>query len=209
MKSDLDVWAIQKYKEETLTALGNVKKDSLGNILYLNCHCKFKIGDKKITNRTFDSCFYSEESDTVILFARGLISEEDIVEYLENQGVKYTTIRFIEPEDKSYEDDSSFPEIWFVREKYVLEDAIDDSISKGETKCMYFPEMPASLRLNYIADDMQKYEIEGRLCTGVLVFKEKIVLFVSQRDPRNMKEKDIRKVLKEKGIKVKQQKNKR
>lgn len=208
MKSDLDVWAVQKDKDETKTALKNVKKDSLGNILYLNCHCKFKIGDKKIENRTFDACFYSEESDAVILFARGKISEEEIKKYLEEAGVKYTTIRFIESEDKSYVDDESFPDIWFARERYVLEDALDDSINKGEKECMYFPEMPASLRLNYIADDMEKYEIEGRLCTGLLVFKEKIVLFISQRDPRNLKEKEIRQILKEKGIKVKQQ-NKR
>ena len=208
MKSDLDVWAIQKYKDETLTALKGVKKKSKGNILYLNCHCKFKIGDKRIPNRNFDACFYSEDSDTVILFARGLISEEEIVRYLESEGVKYTTIRFMEPEDKGYKDDGSFPEVWFVREKYVLEDAIKDSIEKGEKECAYFPEMPASVRLNYIAEDLDKYEIEGRLCKGLLVFKEKIVLFVSQRDPRNMKEAEIRKVLKENGIKIKQ-KNKR
>lgn len=205
MKSDLDVWAIQKHKEETLTALKGVEKESDGNILYLNCHCKFKIGDKKITNRTFDACFYSEDSDTVILFARGLISEEEIVGYLEDNGVKYTTIRFIEPEDKDYVDDASFPELWFVRERYVLEDAINDSLEKGEKECTYYPELPSSIRLNYIADDMQKYEIEGRLCKGVLVFKEKMVLFVSQRDPRNMNEREIREVLKRKGIKVKQQ----
>ena len=41
MKSNLDVWTVQKNKDETRIALQNVEKDSPGNILYLNCYCSF------------------------------------------------------------------------------------------------------------------------------------------------------------------------
>lgn len=210
MKSDLDVWAIQKHKDEMFTALKNIKKNSLGNILYLNCHCKFKIGDKKITNRTFDACFYSEDSDVVILFARRMVSEEEIVKCLEKENIKYTTIRFSRHDDElDYISDESIPDIWFVREKCVLEEAIEDCINKGDIECEYFPDIKSSLHLNYLANDGESYEFEGRICEGLLLFEEKMVIFVSQRDPRNLKEKEINEILKEKGIKVKKQKNRR
>jgi len=205
MKSDLDVWAIQKYKDETKKALENVKKDSLGNILYLNCICKFTIGKKKIENRTFDACFYSEESDTVIFFARDMISENEIEQYLEDAGVKYTIIRFLDRQENDYKNDDEFPEIWFARESYVLEDALDDSIKKGDTFCEYKPDIESSISLSYRDTQGEKHEIEGRLCKGMIMIGDKMILIIKQRDYRNMNEEDVRKVLDKKGIKYKQQ----
>ena len=202
MKSDLDVWAIQNYKDETIKALKNVKKDSKGNILYLNCICKFKIGERKIENRTFDACFYSEESDTVILFARGRITEQEIEKYLQDANVEYTTIRFIENK-KEYEDDRDFPEIWFARDRYVLEDAINDSLKKRINCCEYIPNIESFVSLFYRDNDGEKHEIEGRLLKGMLIFNDKVIFPIKQRDYRNMNEDQIRKVLDKKGIKYK------
>ena len=199
MKSNLDVWAIQKDKEETRIALENVKKDSLGNILYLNCYCKFSIGDKEVESRLFDACFYSEESDTVILFAKGRMKREEIEDYLKEYDIQYTVIKFA-GENDSYKFDKKIPDIWFVREEYVLIDAIDDSLSKDVTSCTFYGDLESELSLSYLAGDDNNYEIEGRFFKGVLVFDDKIVLFVNQGDERNMDKKSIEKVLKEKGV---------
>jgi len=200
MKSNLDVWAIQKDKEETRIALKNVKKDSTGNILYLNCWCKFRIGDKSIKSRLFDSCFYSEESDTLILFSKGQISEEEIENYLKEFGIEYTIIRFRNTITGEYTASEWFPDVWFAREEYVLRDAIDDSLSKYVEDCIYFPNKEASLSLSYRDENDEDQEIEGRFCKGVLNFDDKIVLLISQDDKRNLTRPTVERILKEKEI---------
>ena len=198
MRSNLDVWAIQNYKYETRNALKNVKKDSYGNILYVNCISTFKIGNRYF-NRTYDMCFYSEESDTVIFFARGMISEKEVIGFLEEMDIQFSINRFCELNDE-YENDDKVPEVWFARETYVLEDAIDDSLNRDNHKCTYYPELVAELSLGYKADCSIVYDVEGRACKGVLLFEDKIVLLINQDDKRNLKEKEVMKILKEKGI---------
>ncbi len=200
MKSNLDVWAIQKDKDETRIALKNVKKDSCGNILYLNCWCDFYIADKVIKGRLFDSFFYSEDSDTLILFSKGQISEEEIENYLKEFGIEYTVVRFKTPTTKEYVGNDWFPDIWFAREEYVLREAIDDSLSKCIEDCTYFPNKEAGVSLSYRDEFDVNHEIEGRFCKGVLNFDDKIVLLISQDDKRNLKRETVEKILKEKDI---------
>lgn len=202
MKSNLDVWAIQGDKEETRIALERVEKDSLGNILYLNCWCNFNIGNKVIQNRLFDACFYSEESDTVIFFAKQKISEEEIVKYLKEFGIRYTIIRFEElRSSEDYRDDEDFPEIWFAREKKVLKDGIDDSLAKGINTCIYYPDIESSVELGYRTTDDEACEVEGRFCKGAVVFDDKIVLLINQGQINNVqREKAVEQLLRKKGI---------
>ena len=207
MKSDLDVWAVQSDKDETRIALKNVKKDSLGNILYLNCWCDFTIGHTTIQSRLFDACFYSEDSDTVILFAKGKMTEEEIESYLEEACINYTIIRFINNPNKDYVYNENFREIWIAREKYVLEDAIDSSMESDDKECIYYPDVESTLSLSYKSNDGQKCEVEGRFCKGLLLFKNKLVILVNQNDKRNMKDKDVEKLLKEKGVKYQIRRN--
>ena len=60
--SNLDVWAIQYYPEELLTALTQIKEGM--NIIYSNLTCAFRIGSKDIKTRQFDTILYNEESDS-------------------------------------------------------------------------------------------------------------------------------------------------
>lgn len=206
MKSDLDVYAIQYNKDATLIALKKVKKDSLGNILYLNCRSTFKINGENVKGRNFNACFYSEDSDLVIFFAKGKISEEEIVNYLEQEDVKYTTIRF-EEDDRKYQDDENVPEIWFVRDKYVLDEALQESVENGDMQCVYYPTIKSTLQIGFNINDKERCEVEGRSCRGLLLFKDKIVLFVDQRDYRNMKYKDVIKKLDQYRMKYKVKNN--
>ena len=194
MKSDLDVWTVQKNKNEMKDGLMRVNKDSEGNILYLNCRCKFKIGNKRIESRAFDKCFYSEDSDALILFAADMIDEKEIVEYLQLQNIKYTTIRFKEIEDK-YQKDEPFPDVRFVRDERAFIKALEEAISEGYKEYKYFKDVESIFHLNYLAEDTERYEIEGRFCKGLVSIGDKLMLFVNQRDDRNLKERDIIKII--------------
>ena len=201
MNSNLDVWAIQNNKDEISNALKCVKKDSLGNILYLNCVCRLKIGDTVVKNRKFDSCFYSEESDVIIFFAKGKITKEEIEQYLSDYNIHYTTISFLE-DSKEFEDDVGEIELWFAREKYVLEEAIEDSLKKKIDMCLYYPGEKSLIYLGYKNSEDRFIPIDGRVCEGTIVFKDKLVLLVSQNDPKNISRKEAIGILENKGIVV-------
>ena len=199
MKSDLDIWTVQKNKNEMKDGLMRVNKDSEGNILYLNCRCKFKIGSKRIESRAFDKCFYSEDSDALILFAADMIDEKEIEEYLQLQNIKYTTIRFKGIEEK-YQKEEPFPNVWFIRDERAFTKVLEEAISEGHKEYKYFKDIESSFHLNYVAEDSEKYEIEGRFCKGLVSIGDKLMLFVNQRDYRNLKEKDIVKILSRHGL---------
>jgi len=201
MNSNLDVFAIQNNKEEIFNAIKNVNKESNGNILYVNCICRLKIGDVKIKNRRFDSCFYSEDSDVIIFFARDKISREEIEKILGDNGIKYTVISFI-PHIDDFEDTAGDMDIVFARDKLALENAIDDSLKKKIDMCLYYPKEKSFMYMGYRNKKNRFVEIDGRVCQGTIVFKDKLVLLISQKDPRNLNSNDALKILKDKGITV-------
>lgn len=214
-RSNLNVWAIQSNKEEIYKALKYVKKDSVDNILFLNCRSKLEIEGKEIVNKKFDSYFFSEEGDTLILFQKGTMDGLEIQKCLNEAGVKYSIVSFIEKkklmvdeetgeiiniEEKSEETEEK--DFWFARDKFVLNAAINDSLKKGNDECVYITNETASLTLGYVDRSKVKHEIEGRWTRGTLIFEDKIVLLVKQNDERNLDKKDVLKILFNKNIKV-------
>ena len=113
-----------------------------------------------------------------------------------------TTVTFQNKED-NYEPSRTLPNIWFVREKYVLEDAINDSKSKDIKECKYSPSIDSKISLGYRTLDGVEYEIEGRIFKGMIVFEDKMILLVNQNDLRNLDEENVRKILKNNGITIK------
>lgn len=201
MQSNLDIWAVQTDPKEVITALDNIKTDN-DIILYTNLVCNFKIGNEDITSRQFDTFLYSEENDILVLLMRGgKASADDIRDYLDNKQLKYNEIVFA-PSVKDYEDEYTGPEIWFAREKYVLDDAIADSIEKGSKKeCEFYPFLPANLNLGYLTNSKSdNFSVEGRLFRGVIKLEDKIILLVSQNDPRNVTTSEVNEVLNKYGI---------
>ena len=205
MKSNLDVWAIQKYPDALYTALDQIKGGT--NIIYSNCTCNFKIGNQEVSARQFDTFLYNEESDILIMLMRdGGVSKEDMIKYLEGKGMDYYEVTFA-PSISEYEDNNAIPEIWFARERYVLEDALDDSIDKGVQCCEYYPLLNGSLELGYISNSNDSFDIEGRLFQGLIKTDDKIVLIINQKDnidingkDRNLDCKKILEVINSKGF---------
>ena len=184
MRSNLDVWAVQTDPTEIYTALEQVK-DGI-SIIYSNCTCNFKIGSQEISTRQFDTFLYNEESDVLIMLMRGgKATKEDMIKYLEENGKEYYEVTFADSMDE-YEDGNDVSVLWFSREKYVLEDAINDSKSKGINSCEYYPLTTGSLELGYISNTNKPYSVDGRLFNGVVKFEDKLVLIINQ--PGNVDE---------------------
>lgn len=200
MNHNVDVYAIQNDKEKLSEALTRVNKESLSNTLYLNCTCHFTIGGAIINSRIFDACFYSEDSDCVVFFAKGKMTHEEIQEYLINENVKFTTVNFYREDDEDFVDMDALKEVHFVSNKEELVNAIDDSISKDITLARLYPGEISRLSIGYKAsrDYTRYYELDARFCKGTIVFKDKIILLVNQYQSKNISSEDAYRILSEK-----------
>lgn len=201
MKSNLDVWAVQNQPEDFETALKNIKQTSRGNILYSNCVTRFCIGNKRIRSKKFDTALVSRGSDALILFMKnGIATADDVREYLNKNKINYHEVTFKEPLVKPSAEKSSVKELWFAREKYVLEDAIADSKKKGNNTCDYYPKVCGFLQLGYLTEADEFVEIEGRKLHGLIEFSDKIVAIIHQNDKRNMNELEVYQTLSDNSI---------
>lgn len=200
--SDLDVWAIQ-YKEEELEAsLSNIKNTE-DIILYTNCLFHFELGGKIIQSKQFDTFLYSEENDILVMVLRdGVINAQDVRDYLDRKEIIYHEVSFT-PSIADYEDCSSIPELWIAREAYVLKDALEDTLKKGQEKrCDYYPALDGKMLFSYLTSSNESHPVEGRIFKGVIQTDDKIILLVQQEDERNLKYQEVTSLLHDFGFQI-------
>ena len=196
--SNLDIWAIQDSKEEIHLALENVTSSNT-NILFRNCICTFKIEDTDI-NVLFDTMFYGEDSDTLILLMRnGALTGEELKAELDKRDINYNEVIF-DDNDFTYEADKEAKPIWFAREKYVLYDALKDSKEQCFDKCKYYPNVIGNLEMEYLTSTLSKEKVDGRDFKGLIELEDKIVLLVNQNDKRNVDMRGVFQVTESVGI---------
>ena len=213
MNKNLDVWAIQKHPKELFTALENVKTDKGDLILFTNLECKFLLGGKKV-ERSFDtSLYYDAENgnDALILLMKdGIATADQIRKYLEEKGFQYHEVSFSKGLKENllkefaipYEEekqDENIPELWFAREEYVLRDALNESIEKGNTTCDYYPALEGVLSLNYSSNErLSSFSVDGRKISGVIALEDKMILMINNgNDPRNLNPLQVQMVMDE------------
>ena len=216
MNKNLDVWAIQKHPKELFTALENVKTDKGDLILFTNLECKFLLGGKKV-ERSFDtSLYYDAENgnDALILLMKdGIATADQIRKYLEEKGFQYHEVSFSKGLKENllkefaipYEEekqDANIPELWFAREEYVLRDALNESIEKGNTTCDYYPALEGVLSLNYSSNErLSSFSVDGRKISGVIALEDKMILMINNGDdPRNLNPLQIQMIMDELNI---------
>lgn len=216
MNKNLDVWAIQKHPKELFTALENVKTDKGDLILFTNLECKFLLGGKKV-ERSFDtSLYYDAENgnDALILLMKdGIATADQIRKYLEEKGFQYHEVSFSKGLKENllkefaipYEEekqDENIPELWFAREEYVLRDALNESIEKGNTTCDYYPALEGVLSLNYSSNErLSSFSVDGRKISGVIALEDKMILMINNgNDPRNLNPLQVQMVMDELNI---------
>lgn len=196
--SNLDIWAIQNVKEEINDALENVTSSST-NILFRNCLCTFKIEETDI-NVLFDTMFYAEDSDTLILLMRGgALSSAELIAELDKRNIFYNEVKF-DDNDFTYEADHNAKQIWFAREKYVLDDALKDSKENGFNKCVYYPNVTGNLTMEYLTSTLNTEKVDGRDFKGLLELEDKLILLVNQNDKRNLDMRGVFQVTESVGI---------
>lgn len=207
MNSNLDVWAIQSDKSEMYTALDQIKKDG-DVIIYTNLVCEFNVGNELVKSREFDKIVVSDQNDFLAMFMRkGPVTKQDICEYLDSKGIRYTEITF-EPSITDFNDDNLIMPIWMARESYVLEDALNDSIECGDINFDYYPELPSDIELGYLTSrERVRYSVDGRSFMGALISSNKIILLVSQGSEGNLSVSDTISILEKYGINYSIRKN--
>ena len=191
-KSNLDIWAIEKDKDEIFLALENIK-DSDTNILFNNCMTRVKLGSKRL-KIAFDTVFYSEDSDTLILLMKnGPLSVDEFKTILDNKDISYNEVCFY-PLDLRKRSTSE-KEIWFAREKYVLEDALKDSLEKGIASCRYYPTLTGNMDFSYFISRTRMKSFDSQHIKGVIEFEDKIVLFISNGYSKNITQQEALEIL--------------
>lgn len=194
----LDIWAVQQSPHELYTALKYIKDDV---IIFKNVICKFKIGNRIINSRQFDTVIYSENSDIMIMLARGGKATSEMAEkYLDEHGIEYNIVNFIEL--PAYEYDENVKTFWFAREQYVLEQAIDDSIEGGHTNCKYDPYTKSKIYFKYQLSDGSDAPMIKISFKGFIEFEDKYILPTLSTYQENLHKDDIYKVLQDKNVQV-------
>lgn len=190
--SNLDVWVIQHFPEEIETALSGVK-DSETNMLFTNCVSYLRIGNDKIPVH-FDTAFYSEESDRLILLMKkGKLTEEKFRRILENKKIGYNEVCFYKPIPTK---DRESKELWFARDGYVLEDALKDSKKNGIDTCDFYPAVKGRLELRHsLGENKGVSAFDAQNIRGVVVLEDKIVLHIDGRQDSNISYKQALKIL--------------
>lgn len=141
----LDIWAIQNYPNEIYTALKNITNDV---VIFKHLICKFKIGNKLVQTCLYDSVIYSEGSDTLIMLKRdGKATIEQAEKYFDEHDIDYHVVDFMPTEQTQIDGENK--EFWFARDGYVVEDAVEDSIEKGNTFCKYAPHVKSCIIFKY------------------------------------------------------------
>ena len=181
--SKLDIWAIQNYPEEIHNALENVK-DSPTNMLFTNCLSYLRLGNRLVQVH-FDTAFYSEDSDTLILLMQdGELTSDKFKELLKDRKIGYHEINF---QDRKRKHQKPTKELWFAREEYVLNDALQDSKGKGIDTCDYYPAVEGKLELRYAIDDGRGVSFfDVQPIHGVVILEDKIILNINHQEERNI-----------------------
>lgn len=203
MKSNLDIWAVQEDETEIQTALEQIK-DGL-SIIYDKVTCEMMIGSNNVQNRLFDLFLYNEESDTFIMVMKGSkASKEDMITYLEEHNLKYVEVTFLDDDIDNISDEKEkvdVPELWFARDTYVVEDAIDSSIERGVSTATIMPNVMGDLALFYTNNYGHTEVVDGRMFKGLVSLSDKIVMLVNQGNKsKNIKLEDLEKIMLDKRL---------
>ncbi len=180
---DLDIYAIQGDRRDLETVLSNVKVVSDSNILFTNVQCHFTVNNKKINVLNFDTMFYSEANDSLILLLKnGAVSVDEFIQALINRNIPFTEVTL-----KSFvnnDNEGTVPETWIARDMEVLRLALNDTIvKKGPRYAEYYPDLISKLQFEYGYeqgyDDVLNRHLDGRNFKGVLQLPDKLVLLVN------------------------------
>ena len=119
-----------------------------------------------------------------------------MINYLKQKQIPYTCTTSKQKKDIGYQDGDTIPEAWFIREKYVLEDALKESKDRGITDCYYYPYVGGSLELSIQKEEQQDTVVQIKT-KGIIQLEDKIALIIHHNYEKNMTTEEIKKVIKD------------
>ena len=194
--SNYDIWAIQHQPEEIYNAIEGLE-GSQNNTLYTNCKSNLRVGEKKLFVQ-FDTALMCEDKERLILLMKdGKLTPDQFRSILEQRKIPYNEVHFMNSIPYPQEE---LKEIWFARERYVLEDALKDSISKGVDTCSYYPHLSGRLELRYPLDEEVFTILDRQAIRGAMVLEDKIILLMSNSKDMNIKFPEALRILQEQDV---------
>jgi len=191
--SNPNIWLIQKDEEKLKMALKTIKKNSINNYFYTNCISHFNFDEVNMSSKNFNTFFYSEDTNTCIVFMKDSIDEVNYTKnYLYEKGIQYHEISLKnEHEDvvnrfphslHDYEKNSK--EIWVINNEKELISLLENE--KRRKKITYYPLIDSNIMLNYSCNEDNEYEIKKFLFNGIILTDNRIILIT-----RNNKNQEI------------------
>lgn len=180
--TNYDIWAIQQYPQEIVNAIDGLE-DSQDNILYNNCRSYLRIGDRKLKIQ-FDTALFCEDKERLILLKRdGNLTPDMLRMILDEKKIPYNEVTFLEGQPVQQDE---LKEIWFARDKYVLDDALRESRDKGIDVCEYYPDLGGRLELRYTDDDGHYVTFYKQSIRGAMILEDKIIILMGRGNKRNI-----------------------
>ncbi len=207
----LDVWAIYRDPEHVFDALKIIldSKDKIKKplTLFTNCVSNFTIDGKKI-ERNMDTLICSPEADIALILSAARYYDEDlglisatpeiIARFLDKHEIPYEIV-VGEPKKENL-DDKDIPEIWMVRERFVLEDSLEESKQKGCTTCNLYSDTSANLSMGYYLSDGSYNEIWGLNYNCLVETDNSWTFMIDENDERNLSNEEVKQIIEEKGF---------
>lgn len=189
--SNLRIKAIQYNTEELYPALDSLSNGF--NIVYSNLKSSINLNGMRLKSRKFDTMLYNEEDNIIILLMRGgVLSKEDIIEYLEIYKKPYALVTF-EKNIYEYKDDKEISEFVFVNNKKELCEELTKCLYNSLDNCKYYNLLNGTFDLGYMSKFSQRFSIDKSSYKGALKFNNKIILLSNEF---NLTEDIIKNILK-------------
>ena len=193
-----NIYTIQKNPSNIINALNSVL-NSKENILFTNCKSFLRVGNVKY-NVQFDTAFFSEENEILILLIHGgKLTPEEFKYLLDKRNIPYHEVVFDVKEYKEAEDEK---EIWFARDGNFLDTAAWDSKRKGFDICIFYPTLKGKFDIQYNTDLEGTVSLDRQEIRGVVEFEDKLVLLINHLEDCNVYYKKAIKILTKRGINV-------
>lgn len=209
--SQLDIWFINKEPEAIETPLkqivnnkNKIKKDL--NV-FVNCMSRFIVDGKEV-ERYAGTVVTSTEADIALCVTNNsnVTNEEGvevnatqrIVDTLSEEGIPYRLVFGLKFDDRK--ENPNIPETWMIREEYVLKDALEDSKSRGDTKCTIYPDSQGVFEIGYYEKDGSFHKVWGVHFKGIIETNSNWALLIQENDKRNMTIEEAIKLVEESGM---------
>ena len=181
--TNYDIWAIQNNPEEVYQAVAGLE-NSQDNLLYNNLRSSIRVGDRKLQVRFDTALFCGEEERLILLMKNGKLSREEFKSILIEKNIPFNEITFLETQPVVQDD---LKEIWFAVDRFVLDEALLDSRSKGIDVCEYYPDLGGVLELRFLSGEGRYQTLHKQPIRGAMLLDDKIVLLLSQSHKRGIK----------------------